>query len=95
MLNALNDFYIQGVETSIPLYKTILNTDEYINGQLSTDFLKRFGILDRLTADIKKDKEANKEVAIAAAVIHSEYYKSRVKSTTETSMHWKNKLGNS
>jgi len=93
MLNALNDFYIQGVETSIPLYKTILKTDEYINGQLSTDFLKRFGILDRLTADIKKDKEANKEAAIAAAVIHSEYYKSRVKSTPETSMHWKNKLG--
>jgi len=33
MLNALNDFYIQGVETSIPLYKTILKTDEYKNGQ--------------------------------------------------------------
>ena len=40
MLNALNDFYIQGVETSIPLYKTILNTEEYKNGQLTTDFLK-------------------------------------------------------
>ncbi|GFN41423.1 MAG: pyruvate carboxylase subunit A, partial [Marine Group I thaumarchaeote] len=26
MLNALNDFYIQGVETSIPLYKTILKS---------------------------------------------------------------------
>ena len=37
MLNALNDFYIQGVETSIPLYKTILKTDEYkmVNYQLT------------------------------------------------------------
>jgi acetyl-CoA/propionyl-CoA carboxylase len=93
MLGALNDFYIQGVETSIPLYKTILNTDEYKNGELSTDFLKRYGIIDKLTADIKKDKETNKEVAIAAAVIHSEYYKSRVKDTPETNMHWKNQLG--
>jgi len=29
MLSALDDFYIQGVETSIPLYKTILKTEEY------------------------------------------------------------------
>ena len=40
MLTALNDFYIQGVETSIPLYKTILKTEEYKNGDLSTDFLE-------------------------------------------------------
>ena len=57
MLNALNDFYIQGVETSIPLYKTILKTDEYKNGQLSTDFLKRFGIVDRLKEDFEKPKK--------------------------------------
>jgi acetyl-CoA/propionyl-CoA carboxylase len=92
MLTALNDFYIQGVETSIPLYKTILKTDEYKNGELSTDFLKRYGIIDKLTADIKSDKKANKEAAIAAAVIHSEYFKSRVKSSTEESTRWKAQL---
>ena len=40
-------------------------------------------------------KEANKEAALAAAVIHSEYYKSRVKSTPEIDLNWKNKLGSS
>ncbi|HSB50212.1 MAG TPA: biotin carboxylase N-terminal domain-containing protein [Nitrosopumilaceae archaeon] len=89
MLNALNDFYIQGVETSIPLYKTILKTDEYKKGQLSTDFLKRYGILDKLTTDIKADKETYKEVALAAAVIYSEYFKSRVKSSLDESTRWK------
>ncbi len=92
MLNALNDFYIQGVETSIPLYKTILKTEEYKRGELSTDFLKRFGIVDRLTEDIKADKNAYKEAALAAAVIHSEYYKSRVKSSSEESTRWKSQL---
>ncbi len=92
MLNALGDFYIQGVETSIPLYKTILKTEEYKKGDLSTDFLKRYGILDRLTADIKADKETNKDAALAAAVIYSEYFKSRVKSTTENSTRWKSQL---
>ena len=58
MLTALNDFYIQGVETSIPLYKTILNSDEYKNGDLSTDFLKRYGMIDKLTEDLKKEKRS-------------------------------------
>jgi acetyl-CoA/propionyl-CoA carboxylase len=92
MLNALDDFYIQGVETSIPLYKTILKTKEYREGNLSTDFLKRYGILDRLTADITSDKIANKEVALAAAIIHSEYFKSRVQSYSEDSTRWKSQL---
>ena len=92
MLNALNDFYIQGVETSIPLYKTILKSEEYKNGDLSTDFLKRYGMIDRLSEDIKKDKEANKEAALAAAVIHSEYFKSRVKSSPEENTRWKSTL---
>ncbi len=92
MLNALDDFYIQGVDTSIPLYKTILKSEEYKNGDLSTDFLKRFGMIDRLAEDIKKDKEANKEAALAAAVIHSEYFKSRVKSSLEENTRWKSTL---
>ena len=92
MLTALNDFYIQGVETSIPLYKTILKTDEYKNGELSTDFLKRYNIIDRLSEDIKADTAKNKEAAVAAAVMHSEFFKSRVKNQTDTSSSWKYKL---
>jgi len=92
MHSALNDFYIHGVETSIPLYKTILNSDEYKNGELSTDFLKRYDMVDRLTNDLKKEKEEKSEAALAAAIIHSEYFKSRVQSNTINNSHWKNKL---
>lgn len=92
MLNALNDFYIEGVETSIPLYKTILKTDEYKKGNLSTDFLKRYNIIEKLTEDIKAEKSEKKEFALAAAVIHSEYFKSRVTSSAKNTYHWKSKL---
>ncbi len=92
MLAALNDFYIEGVETSIPLYKTILNSDEYKNGDLSTDFLKRYDMIDRLTADLKKEKEEKSEAALAAAIIHSEYFKSRVQNNTGNNANWKYKL---
>ena len=92
MLNALNDFYIQGVETSIPLYKTILKTDEYKNGQLSTDFLKRFGIIDRLKEDLKNQRKDKQLAAIAAAVMHSTFFQSRVKSSTVTNPRWKSRM---
>ncbi len=92
MLNALNDFYIQGVETSIPLYKTILKTDEYKDGQLSTDFLKRFGIIDRLKEDLKNQRKDKQLAAIAAAVMHSTFYQSRVKSSTVTNPRWKSRM---
>ena len=80
MLNALNDFYIQGVETSIPLYKTILNSEEYKIGSLSTDFLKRYDMIDRLEKDLAEDRKEKQITAIASAIMHSEFYKSKVKS---------------
>ena len=92
MLNALNDFYVQGVETSIPLYKTILKSEEYKTGKLSTDFLKRFDMIDRLKKDLKADKLEKSDAAIAAAIINSEYFKSRVQTSTTGNSDWKNKL---
>jgi acetyl-CoA/propionyl-CoA carboxylase len=93
MLNALNDFYIQGVETSIPLYKTILNTEEYKSGNLSTDFLNRYKIIDRLKEDLKSEKIEKSDAALAAAIVYSEYFKSRVENSTAHNSTWKNKLG--
>ena len=92
MLTALNDFYIQGVETSIPLYKTILNSEEYKKGDLSTDFLKRYGIIDKLTEDLKKEKVEKSEAAIAAAIVHSQYLNSRIQNNSSSSSNWKYKL---
>lgn len=93
MLNALNDFYIQGVETSIPLYKTILKTEEFKKGELSTDFLKRYGMIEKLKEDIKNEKLEKKEAALAAAIIHSEYFKSRIRLSPQESTRWKSQLG--
>ncbi|MEC4847745.1 MAG: biotin carboxylase N-terminal domain-containing protein [Nitrosarchaeum sp.] len=93
MLNALNDFYIQGVETSIPLYKTILNTEEYKSGNLSTDFLNRYKIIDRLKEDLKSEKIEKSDAALAAAIVYSEYFKSRIQNSTADNSTWKNKLG--
>ena len=88
MHNALSDFDIQGVKTSISLYKTILNTNEFINNDLSTDFLDRFKILDKLNADINAEITQNHDAIVAAATIYDLYYKHKIKSDDAKS-HWK------
>ena len=69
MLLALQDFYVSGVETSIPLYRTILDTPEYVRGDLSTDFLKRFDIINRHDADLKRERQSLAAPALAAALL--------------------------
>ena len=51
-----------------------------------------FRSIDKLTEDLKKEKENKSEAALAAAIIHSEYFKSRVQNTTNHNSNWKNKL---
>ena len=53
MSNALDEFIIDGINTTIPLYKTIMNDVHFINGDLSTDYLERFSIIDKMNEEIK------------------------------------------
>ena len=56
-------------------------------------FLKRYGIIDRLAEDIKSDTVDKKNHScFAAAIIHGEYYKSKVTSGPDDNSQWKNKL---
>ncbi|HJU13181.1 MAG TPA: acetyl-CoA carboxylase biotin carboxylase subunit [Candidatus Nitrosotalea sp.] len=89
---ALSDFYIEGVETAIPLYRTILDTKEFITGDMSTDFLDRFKVLDRLRDNIKKEASQKSDVALAATLIHSEFLKNRVREQKQQSLRWKAQL---
>jgi acetyl-CoA/propionyl-CoA carboxylase len=90
---ALSDFYIEGVETAIPLYKTIIDSKEFIKGDLSTDFLDRFKILDRLREDIAKEISEKTDAALAAGIIHSEFLKNKVKTQKDHGIGWKTQLG--
>src|ERR671939_827236 len=54
MKNALDEFVIEGVNTTIPLYKTIMDEPNFIKGELSTDYLDRFKIFDKMVEDSQK-----------------------------------------
>jgi len=93
MLAALASFEIQGVETSIPLYRTILRSDEFARGDLSTDFLSRYGMLDRLKADIAADKEAAAEAALAAAAMRHAHGMGGAAGAAQAQPRWRGRPG--
>jgi acetyl-CoA/propionyl-CoA carboxylase len=78
MRNALDEFIITGINTTIPLYKTIMNESNFINGDLSTDYLDRFSIIDKMNDEIKSKLSDTAKIlpGVAAVVLHSEYVKS-------------------
>jgi acetyl-CoA/propionyl-CoA carboxylase len=54
MKNSLSEFAIEGINTTIPLFKTIMDEQNFIKGELSTDYLERFSIINKMNEDSKK-----------------------------------------
>lgn len=69
--NALNEFYIEGISTTIPLYKTIMDDERFIAGDLSTDYLERFKIFEKAEAAARASANDRADAIVAAALLHS------------------------
>jgi acetyl-CoA/propionyl-CoA carboxylase len=75
MRNALNEFTIEGINTTIPLYKTIIDEPNFIKGELSTDYLDRFKIFDKMNEQAKQQAKERALAAVAAVLLQSEFVK--------------------
>ena len=41
---ALEEFVVEGVKTTIPLHRAILNNEQFIRGDISTRFMDKFSM---------------------------------------------------
>jgi acetyl-CoA/propionyl-CoA carboxylase len=82
MRNALDEFVIEGINTTIPLYKTIMEEPNFIKGDLSTDYLERFKVFDKMNEEVRSAASEKAQAAVAAALLHSELSR---KSTAQNS----------
>ena len=92
MRNALDEFTIEGINTTIPLYKTIMNDEHFINGDLSTDYLDRYSIIEKMRKELKaKNSDKSKRLlpAVASAIIQTEYVKRPSKRDLSVQNTWK------
>ncbi len=90
MRNALDEFTIEGINTTIPLYKTIMDDPNFIRGELSTDYLDRFKIFDKMNEQAKEEIKKRALAAVAAVLLQSEFVKKAGSTQTTTSRSkWK------
>ena len=88
MSNALDEFMIEGINTTIPLYRTIMNEKNFIQGNISTDYLEKYDMLNQMEEQLKKKQLKSAESSIAAALLYSEYLKgqSTINSSSKLSL---------
>jgi acetyl-CoA/propionyl-CoA carboxylase len=73
---ALKEFKIEGINTTIPLFKTILDESNFVQGKLSTDYLERYGLIRKMIEATENESRKHADAAVAALVVHSEFNQS-------------------
>lgn len=92
MRNALDEFTIDGINTTIPLYKTIMNEENFIRGDLSTDYLDRFSIIEKMKNEIKiQNSNMEKKVfpAVVSALMQNNFVKQNKSQNNLICNNWK------
>lgn len=87
--NALDEFSIEGINTTIPLYKTIMDDPNFIKGELSTDYLDRFKIFDKMNEDARARAKDKASAAVAAVLMQSEFVKKGAPQDALARSKWK------
>ena len=84
MLSAIDEFVIEGINTTLPLYKTILREKNFINGNISTEYLDKFGLISKMEEELDGYSTKIVEPSLAAAVVYSEFLKRSIGPDTGT-----------
>ncbi|NOJ28015.1 MAG: acetyl-CoA carboxylase biotin carboxylase subunit, partial [Nitrososphaera sp.] len=66
------EFVIEGINTTIPLYKTIMDEPNFIKGNISTDYLDKFKMFDKMREDVNNHTNTKATAAVAAVLLQSE-----------------------
>jgi acetyl-CoA carboxylase biotin carboxylase subunit len=53
MKRALEEFVVEGINTTIPFHKVLMNNEDFINGNFDTGFLNNWDYV----AEIKKNEK--------------------------------------
>lgn len=72
MKRALDEYIIEGVETTIPFHKVVMNNKNFIKGNITIDFIEKNKIIEKLKKVGKRKvlKEKEKVLLITTAVAH-------------------------
>jgi len=84
MSNALDEFMMEGIHTTIPLYRTIMKEKNFIKGNISTDYLEKYDLINLMKTQSKEKSLKTSDASIAAALVYSEYLKGQNSASTSS-----------
>jgi len=73
MISSIDEFTIEGINTTLPLYKTILGEENFIQGNISTEYLEKFNLINRMEKESRNSVAVLAEPSAIAALIQSEF----------------------
>jgi len=79
MNGALNEYLIEGIETTIPFHMAVLHNQNFIKGRITTSFIRKFKILEsvkKFTKQKKKNLTTNQKMIIVSTAV-SKYYEKK------------------
>jgi len=80
MKRALNEFMIDGVDTTIPFHKTVLSSKAFLKADITTSFIEKNRIMEKVIKDHKKRRSLSKEErAIIISTAVGEYVRKRAR----------------
>jgi acetyl/propionyl-CoA carboxylase alpha subunit len=85
MRRALGEYWIEGVKTTIPFHKMVLEHPQFISGKVTTTFIERHSIIERLKGKGKQKKLSPEAKAMIANAAISEYFKRK---TPQQASQW-------
>ena len=75
MKNALTEFTIEGINSTIPIHKTIIEESNFINGNISTDYIEKYNIIEMMKHKRNQEYKEKAYPAISGILLQSEYIK--------------------
>jgi acetyl-CoA carboxylase biotin carboxylase subunit len=92
MKRALEEFIIEGVDTTIPFHKAVLNSTAFFKGDITTGFIDKHRIIRKLKLEYRKKRKAitQQERAIIISTAVTDYLKKRGKGFNDKNSAWAN-----
>lgn len=89
---AIEEIVIEGVETNIPVFKTLLCDEEFLKGETSTDFIEKRKILEKIKIPDISKITVSKEIEISekeiAEIVYQIYKNLKGKEEKEKTSMW-------
>ncbi len=73
MKRALEEFIIDGVDTTIPFHKVVLNSKGFGKGEFTTNFIDKYNIMEQLKQERPRKKLTKKEKVLIVTTAVSQY----------------------